>query len=155
MKGFRACHEVDQKTGLRLTLTRHNVENIDKILDFIEQENIQRVCFYHLVPVGRGSELQVLDAAESRRAVDTLIARVEEWHERGIDRELLTVTQPADGAYLLIRMERENHPNLERRAGCSAGTAAARTAPAAASPTSTPRATCTPTSSGRTSCWAT
>jgi len=26
---------------------------------------------------------------------------------------VLTVTQPADGAYLLTRMERENHPNLE------------------------------------------
>jgi radical SAM protein with 4Fe4S-binding SPASM domain len=26
---------------------------------------------------------------------------------------LLTVTQPADGPYLLLRMQRENHPNLE------------------------------------------
>jgi radical SAM protein with 4Fe4S-binding SPASM domain len=25
---------------------------------------------------------------------------------------VLTVTQPADGAYLLVRMENENHPNL-------------------------------------------
>lgn len=112
--GFRACHAVGQKTGLRLTLTRHNVENIEKILDFIEQENIRRVCFYHLVPVGRGSELQLLTAEESRGAVDTLIARVEEWNEKGIDRELLTVTQPADGAYLLSRMEKEDHRNLEK-----------------------------------------
>jgi radical SAM protein with 4Fe4S-binding SPASM domain len=113
VRGFRHCHEVEQKTGLRLTLTRHNVENIQQILDFIEQENIQRVCFYHLVPAGRGSELQVLEPEEARLAIDTLIARVEQWHAAGIDRELLTVTQPADGAYLLVRMERENHPNLE------------------------------------------
>lgn len=113
VRGFRYCHEVGQKTGLRLTLTRHNVENIQQILDFIEQENIQRVCFYHLVPAGRGSELQVLEPEEARLAIDTLIARVEQWHAAGIDRELLTVTQPADGAYLLVRMERENHPNLE------------------------------------------
>jgi radical SAM protein with 4Fe4S-binding SPASM domain len=112
VRGFRHCHEVGQKTGLRLTLTRHNVENIGAILDFIEQENIQRVCFYHLVPAGRGSELQVLEPEETRYAIDTLIARVEHWHQAGIDRELLTVTQPADGAYLLVRMERENHPNL-------------------------------------------
>ena len=113
VRGFQACHEVDQKTGLRLTLTRHNVENIEKILDFIEAEEIKRVCFYHLVPAGRGSELQVLGANESRHAIDTLIGRVEQWHRAGIDRELLTVTQPADGAYLLLRMEEENHPNLE------------------------------------------
>lgn len=113
VRGFRNCHAVGQKTGLRLTLTRHNVENIDRILDFIEEQEIQRVCFYHLVPAGRGSELQVLSAAESRGAIDTLISRVESWHAQGIDRELLTVTQPADGAYLLVRMQNENHPNLE------------------------------------------
>lgn len=112
VRGFRHCHAVNQKTGLRLTLTKHNIENIDRILDFIEEEEIQRVCFYHLVPAGRGSDLQVLSPESARRAIDTLIARVETWHAQGIDRELLTVTQPADGAYLLLRMERENHPNL-------------------------------------------
>jgi radical SAM protein with 4Fe4S-binding SPASM domain len=113
VRGFRNCHEVGQKTGLRLTLTRHNVENIGQILDFIEDQEIQRVCFYHLVPAGRGAELQVLEPEAARGAIDTLIARVEGWHAQGIDREVLTVTQPADGAYLLVRMERENHPNLE------------------------------------------
>jgi radical SAM protein with 4Fe4S-binding SPASM domain len=113
VRGFQNCRDVGQKTGLRLTLTRHNVENIDRILDFIEDHEIQRVCFYHLVPAGRGSELQVLGADEARGAIDTLISRVEAWHQQGIDRELLTVTQPADGAYLLVRMRNESHPNLE------------------------------------------
>ncbi|MCU0749760.1 MAG: radical SAM protein [Akkermansiaceae bacterium] len=112
VRGFKNCHEVDQKTGLRLTLTRHNVENIGQILDFIEDQEIQRVCFYHLVPAGRGSELQVLESKAARGAIDTLISRVEAWHQQGVEREVLTVTQPADGAYLLVRMENENHPNL-------------------------------------------
>jgi len=112
VRGFRACHEVGQKTGLRLTLTRHNVENIERILDFIEEEQIQRVCFYHLVPAGRGASLQVLTPDESRHALDTLIARVEAWGRQGVNRELLTVAQPADGAYLLLRMQRESHPNF-------------------------------------------
>lgn len=113
VRGFKNCHDVDQKTGLRLTLTRHNVQNINQILDFIEDKEIQRVCFYHLVPAGRGSEMQVLGADEARAAIDTMISRVESWHEQGVDRELLTVTQPADGAHLLVRMENEGHPNLE------------------------------------------
>ncbi len=124
VRGFRNCHEVGQKTGLRLTLTRHNVQNIEAILDFIEQEEIQRVCFYHLVPAGRGGKMQLLDAIESRRAIDTLIAKVEDWNLRGQNREVLTVTQPADGAYLLVRMKRENHPNLsqaERLLGWNGG----------------------------------
>lgn len=114
VRGFKHCHEVDQKTGLRMTLTRHNVANMDRILDFIDEQEIKRTCFYHLVPAGRGSELQVLDPSESRHALDTLIKRVEDWHARGINREVLTVTQPADGAYLLMRMEQEDHPNLEQ-----------------------------------------
>jgi radical SAM protein with 4Fe4S-binding SPASM domain len=113
VEGFAACHAVGQKTGLRLTLTRHTVTDIEHILDFIEEQEIQRVCFYHLVPSGRGSGLQILHPEESRQAIDTLIARVEQWHRAGVHRELLTVTQPADGPYLLHRMERENHPNLE------------------------------------------
>jgi radical SAM protein with 4Fe4S-binding SPASM domain len=112
VRGFKHCENVGQKTGLRMTLTRHNVENIERILDFIEEQEIQRVCFYHLVPAGRGASLQVLDPVEIRRAIDTIIARVQCWHDRGETREVLTVTQPADGAYLLHRMERENHPNL-------------------------------------------
>ena len=113
VQGFRHCHEAGQKTGLRLTLTRHNVENMDAILDFIEAEDIRRACFYHLVPAGRGSALQVLEPSVSRQALDTLIQRVQRWESQGIQRELLTVTQPADGAYVLSRMERESHPRLE------------------------------------------
>lgn len=113
VQGFHHCAEVGQKTGLRMTLTRHNLQNIERILDFIEEQDIQRVCFYHLVPAGRGSELQGLEPRETRRCIDTLLDRVELWRDRGESREVLTVTQPADGAYLLLRMEREGHPNLE------------------------------------------
>ncbi len=113
VRGFRHCHAVGQKTGLRLTLTKHNVENLEQILDFIEQEDVPRACFYHLVPCGRGSELQMLEPAASRHALDTLIDRVDTWHARGEHREILTVTQPADGPYLLLRMKSEGHPNYE------------------------------------------
>jgi MoaA/NifB/PqqE/SkfB family radical SAM enzyme len=54
---FRNCKAVGQKVGLRLTLSRHNIADLDGILDFIEREDIERVCFYHLVYSGRGSEL--------------------------------------------------------------------------------------------------
>lgn len=110
IRGFRLCEEVGQKTGLRLTLTRNNVQSMEEILDFIERERIQRVCFYHLVPTGRGVDVASLKPEEARRAIDMLIARAEAWHAAGETRELLTVTQPADGVYLLLRQLREGHP---------------------------------------------
>ena len=110
IRGFKLCEEVGQKTGLRLTLTRNNVQSMEQILDFIEQEGIQRVCFYHLVPTGRGVDVASLKPEEARAALDMLIARAQAWHAAGQTRELLTVTQPADGIYLLLRQLREGHP---------------------------------------------
>lgn len=110
IRGFKLCKEVEQKTGLRLTLTRNNVQCMEQILDFIEQEDIRRVCFYHLVPTGRGVDVASLHPDEARRAIDMLIARAESWYKAGQTRELLTVTQPADGIYILLRQLRERNP---------------------------------------------
>lgn len=110
IRGFRLCEEVGQKTGLRLTLTRNNVQCMAQILDFIEQQDIKRVCFYHLVPTGRGVDVASLKPEEARAALDMLIARAEAWQAAGHTRELLTVTQPADGIYLLLRQLREGSP---------------------------------------------
>jgi len=101
---FHHCRAVDQKAGLRLTLTRTTVTDIDRILDFIEAEDIQRVCFYHLVYSGRGVNLSLLEPREIRAALDKIMDRVEAWHAAGLDREVLTVDQPADGPYLLQRL---------------------------------------------------
>lgn len=110
IRGFRLCEEVGQKTGLRLTLTRNNVQCMEQILDFIEEQGIQRVCFYHLVPTGRGVDVASLKPEEARAAMDMLIARADAWHAAGQTRELLTVTQPADGVYLLLRQIKEASP---------------------------------------------
>lgn len=102
---FRICRAMGQKVGLRLTLTQHTVADLERILDFIEAENIPRVCFYHLVYSGRGVALSLLPHDQTRKAMDTIFARVERWHAEGHKREVLTVDQPADGAYLWMHLE--------------------------------------------------
>ena len=104
VEAFRNCRAVGQKAGLRLTLTRHTVSDLDRILDFIEAQQIERVCFYHLVYSGRGANLSLLSADETRLALDKIMDRVEAWHRAGQTREVLTVDQPADGPYLLMRL---------------------------------------------------
>ncbi len=113
VRGFHHCGAAGQKTGLRLTLTKNNAESIEEILDFIDREDIQRVCFYHLVPTGRGVDVQTLAPERARATMDSLISRVEKWKAEGKAREVLTVTQPADGIYLLLRQLREGHPNAK------------------------------------------
>jgi radical SAM protein with 4Fe4S-binding SPASM domain len=110
---FRHCKAVGQKVGLRLTLSAHNVADLDRILDFIEAEDIDRVCFYHLVYSGRGSNIVDVSHEQTRAAVDNIIDRTARWAASGRPREVLTVDQPADGAYLYLRLREENAARAE------------------------------------------
>lgn len=47
MNGIKNCVAVDQRVGLRFTINHHNIQELENIFDFIEEENINRVCFYH------------------------------------------------------------------------------------------------------------
>ncbi|MFW6039064.1 MAG: radical SAM protein [bacterium] len=115
MRGFRHCTEADVKVGLRLTLTRHTCQDLDRIFELIENEGINRACFYHLCPAGRGSSLVALTHEESRRAIQSIFERTRDLVEdKGRPCEILTVDNPCDGAYLLMRMQREGHPRTEQ-----------------------------------------
>jgi radical SAM protein with 4Fe4S-binding SPASM domain len=114
MRGFRHCVDVGQKVGLRLTLTRHTAQNLDKLFDLIEREGIDRACFYHLCPAGRGKDLLALTPAMARQAVDTIITRTKDLVQRGKRVEILTVDNHCDGVYLYLRMLRENHPRAQQ-----------------------------------------
>ena len=114
MRGFKNCVDVGQKVGLRLTLTRQTCKDLDKIFDFIEDNGINRACFYHLVPAGRGISLGALTHEESRQAIDTIFTRTKDMIDRGIPVEILTVDNHCDGPYLYERMLREGHTRAEQ-----------------------------------------
>jgi radical SAM protein with 4Fe4S-binding SPASM domain len=113
--GIKNCQEMGLKVGLRFTINRLNVVEIPRIFDLLEDYDIPRACFYHLVYSGRGSSLveQDLDHEETRRAVDLIIDRTKDLHDRGITKEVLTVDNHADGPYLYMRMIRENNPRAD------------------------------------------
>jgi radical SAM protein with 4Fe4S-binding SPASM domain len=106
--GFRACKAVGQRVGLRMTLTRHTARDLEPVFDFVEREGIDRVCFYHLVYSGRGSLDSDLSHLEARRAVDLILDWTRSLAERGDPREVYTVDNPCDGAYLYLRLLRED-----------------------------------------------
>ena len=114
VRGFRNCQAVGQKVGLRLTLTRRNCQDINQIFDFIEAEGIQRACFYHLVYSGRGSAADELQPAEIRRALDTIIERTEDFHQRGLSKEILTVDHHADNVYIYRKLRERNPAFAEK-----------------------------------------
>ncbi|MBV8424503.1 MAG: radical SAM protein [Candidatus Eremiobacteraeota bacterium] len=104
VRGIHKCRAVGQKVGLRLTLTPHNVRDLDAIFDFIAEERIDRACFYHLVPAGRGRGEIALSHDESRRAVEIIFRRTRAFAQAGDPREILTVDNHADGPFLYLTL---------------------------------------------------
>lgn len=110
MAGIQNCVAVGQRVGLRFTINAHNLAEMDSIFDFIEEENIDRVCFYHLVYSGRGNQMVDEDVSprESREAMETIIRRAVDFEQRGLKKEILTVDNHCDGVYLYLRALKED-----------------------------------------------
>ena len=113
VRGMRNCRAVGQKVGLRLTLTRRNCMDLHDIFNFIEAEDIQRACFYHLVYSGRGNAADELTTAEIRRAMDIILERTRTFHERGLKKEILTVDNHTDNAYLYLKLRERKSARAE------------------------------------------
>ena len=114
MEGIQNCVAVGQRVGLRFTINHHNIQELDNIFDFIERENINRVCFYHLVYSGRGNKMmdQDVTAEESRKAMDTIIRRTKDFEDRGLEKEILTVDNHCDGVYMYLKALKDGDEEL-------------------------------------------
>jgi Fe-coproporphyrin III synthase len=116
VNGIRNCQDAGIKVGLRFTINKFNVKEIPSIFDMLEEMEIPRVCFYHLVYAGRGSNLvkDDLSHAEMRKTVDLIMDRTKLLHDQGKAKEVLTVDNHADGPYLYLRLLREDPEQAEK-----------------------------------------
>jgi len=110
MAAIENCQAAGIKVGLRFTINKRNVKDIPGIFDLLEEKNIPRACFYHLVYSGRGSEIAKEDLTheETRQVLDLIMDRTKDLHDRDKPKEILTVDNHADGPYLYLRMLRED-----------------------------------------------
>ena len=110
MSAIANCQAVGLKVGLRFTINKRNFQDIPDIFDLVEERNIPRICFYHLVYAGRGTDLieEDLEHSQTRDVVDLIADRTRRLHDGGMPVEVLTVDNHADGPYLYLRMLRED-----------------------------------------------
>jgi 12,18-didecarboxysiroheme deacetylase len=115
MNAIKHCQDVGLKVGLRFTINRRNFQDITGIFDLVEEKKIPRICFYHLVYAGRGTELvnEDLDHAQTRQVVDLIMDRTRKLHDSGLPVEVLTVDNHADGPYLYLRLKAEDPKRAE------------------------------------------
>jgi 12,18-didecarboxysiroheme deacetylase len=110
LKGIKNCQAAGIKVGLRFTINKFNVSEIPHIFKLIEEMDIPRVCFYHLVYAGRGTDLVKEDLSHeaTRSVVDLIINETQRLHAIGKPKEVLTVDNHADGPYLYLRLRKED-----------------------------------------------
>jgi Fe-coproporphyrin III synthase len=115
MEGIRICRDAGIKVGIRFTVNKHNLHDVPAMFDLLVDEEIERLCFYHLVYSGRGRKLQEEDLshAETRGLLDLILRRTKELFAAGNPREILTVDNHADGPYLYLKLKQENPPRAE------------------------------------------
>lgn len=115
LAGLRNCQREGIKVGLRFTINKNNVQDVPAIFDLLEEENIPRVCFYHLVYAGRGTKMveEDLTHEESRKVLDLIMDRTKQLHEKGMPVEVLTVDNHCDGPYVYLRLLEENPERAE------------------------------------------
>ena len=115
VEGVRNCMALGIRIGLRLTLTQKNIEDLEGLFSFFEAENIERACFYHFVPSGRGKVIsdEDLTHAQTRAAIDMILAETKRLKEMGRKTDILTVDNHVDGVYLYLKLLKEDPARAE------------------------------------------
>ena len=110
LQGIENCKAEGLKVGLRFTINKRNVSEIPKLFQLLRDHDVPRICFYHLVYSGRGSELikEDLSHAETRAVVDLIMDETRALFEAGQPKEVLTVDNHADGPYVWMRLQKED-----------------------------------------------
>jgi radical SAM protein with 4Fe4S-binding SPASM domain len=112
--GIRFLKEAGVRVGIRVTLTPTSIPSLGALFDLVEEERIDRACFYHLVPAGRGVQEVALDRETERAALERIFDWAEDLIERDVPVEVLTVDNYSDGAALYLRALREDADLAER-----------------------------------------
>jgi radical SAM protein with 4Fe4S-binding SPASM domain len=135
--GIENCRKAGIKTGLRFTITKANAEQVPFVFDIAASIGVRRICFYHLIRMGRAKALYsscvmrdascekntqyairntqyVMTSQQTRQVLDVIIERTGDFTRRGLIDEVLTVGNHADGPYLLVKMRKDKNQTFQK-----------------------------------------
>ncbi|MDY0013551.1 MAG: heme d1 biosynthesis radical SAM protein NirJ [Rhodocyclaceae bacterium] len=103
LEGIRLCRDRGLKVGVRFTMVQDNAEDLPRLLELVENEDIDRFYFSHLNYAGRGNKNRKDDAHHqlTRWAMDLLFETCLRQISAGRRVEFTTGNNDADGVYFL------------------------------------------------------
>lgn len=110
LDGLKFCRDIGLATGVRFTMSKKTIDELPAIFELIEKENIPRGYFAHLVYSGRGEKFSKEDLTkdETRKAIDYIFEKSEEFIKKGLEKDIVTGSNDADGVYLYLRLKKTN-----------------------------------------------
>jgi heme d1 biosynthesis radical SAM protein NirJ len=128
--GLMRIKERGVKVGVRFSLTRINIADLPRIFRFVEERDIGKLYLSHLVYSGRGnmSKDDDLSPAETRRVMEYVFEKAEEYAASASHPQIVTGNNDADAVFLLLGLMKKDPkaaerllPMLERAGGNNAG----------------------------------
>ena len=115
VRGIRNCRAAGIRVGIRFTVTSENAPDLDSIFRLVEDEDIGRLCIYHLVYSGRGAYLSGIDlpSEEKRLFMDKLLSQVDRWNLEKREVEVMTVDNHADGPFIYLWLMQRDEVRAE------------------------------------------
>ncbi len=111
-EAIEICLKEGLTVSVRLTLTKFNMNEITKILEWAEEKGVQRFCIYHLVASGRGKDIK--DSALTPEETRKTIEKVYEMTKK-LNMEILTVDAPFDGFFVALKKLEEGDIDSAKR----------------------------------------
>jgi radical SAM protein with 4Fe4S-binding SPASM domain len=102
-RGLRHAKNTGMKTGLRMTLSRRNVDQLDAMIDIALDANADRFYVSHLVYSGRGFQVahEDLSRDEQRSTLSRLFETAESLIKSVPKMKIVTGSNDSDGVFLL------------------------------------------------------
>ena len=105
VEGLLNARDAGILTGVRFTLTKYNLRDVESVLNFVVENEIPRFCLYHLVPSGRADFSIDITKNERRKIMEWLFYKALELRDSKEKTEILTVDNPADGVFFYLKLK--------------------------------------------------
>ncbi|MBW2494128.1 MAG: radical SAM protein [Deltaproteobacteria bacterium] len=103
LRGLDNAKVAGMNTGLRMTLSKRNFDQLEAMIDVARNARVNRFYVSHLVYSGRGYQVahEDLNREQQRAALDWLFEKAEALLDPDSDFKIVTGSNDSDGVYLL------------------------------------------------------